>query len=175
MALYGRGARKSRKRFQGTLDLFVSLKMEVTVRPGLWTLEAADVVAARLNIRKDLGRLQRASLLTEIARAFAPEHQRAHLLLQTLVFGLDALDRGELHRASLAYPWLLERAGIAPSAATCGRCLKREPEHVALDPNHGMLLCPSCAGSLPLVPSAVSPAFSKSASSAGWRPTSAGP
>ena len=39
VALLARGARNSRKRFPGAFDLFVSLKLECTVRPGLWTLE----------------------------------------------------------------------------------------------------------------------------------------
>jgi DNA repair protein RecO (recombination protein O) len=155
VSLLGRGARNSRKRFQGALDLFVSLRLRCTVRPGLWSLEAADVLVPRLGIRRDLARLKRASLLTEIARVLAPEHEEAVALHSALCQGLDALDRGEVSQAALSYPKLLIGAGIASGCARCGRCDRRAPEGLALEPRDGALLCEHCAGSLPRVPATI--------------------
>ena len=91
----------------------------------------------------------RASLLVEVAKALAPEHQSAARLLDVLLEGLDALDRGETRVAALAFPKLLRIAGIAPSATRCGRCGRPAPERVALDLTRGLFVCPSCAkGSL---------------------------
>jgi DNA repair protein RecO (recombination protein O) len=154
VALLARGARRSRKRFPGAFDLFVSLEMECTVRPGLWTLEAADVLELRLGIRRELDCLKRASLLTEIARALAPEHERAVALHAALKDGLDALDRGQVSQAASSYPKLLVAAGIISDVSRCGRCGRRAPEELALEPRDGALLCGSCAGSLPRAPAA---------------------
>ena len=148
------GARASRKRFQGVLDLFASLRLSCAVRSGHWRLEAADSLAARLAIRTALIRFQRASALTEVARALAPEHQEAVGIFAALTDGLDALDAGDVGRAALAYPRLLIAAGIVSSATRCAHCDERRPDSVALDTREGFLLCPSCAGHRPVLPAA---------------------
>jgi recombinational DNA repair protein (RecF pathway) len=112
-----RGARASKKRFSGGLDIFSTVSVEVqpsTSASGLWRLDSAGVVAARLGIRKSLEAFERAGRLTEGARSLANPHQRADEQLAALEYGLDACDRGELRSAIAAYPRLLAAAGIMP-------------------------------------------------------------
>jgi len=116
-----RGARASKRRFPGGLDLFSTLEAEVTPGRNLWRLESATVVRPRLGLRRALDRFERAGRLTECARALANAHQQSEAQLQALEDGLDACDRGDLAAACVAYPRLLTAAGIMPDHASL-RC-----------------------------------------------------
>lgn len=153
VALLARGARASRRRFAGALDLFVSLRLETRTRGDLWSLEAADVLAPRLGIRASLEALQRASVLAECARVVAPEHQPAPDLYAALTAALDALHRGELEAAVAAYPVVLATAGISPDPRVCAGCGAREPQRVSFD-NSGGVRCERCVRGGPLFASA---------------------
>src|SRR5690242_13998381 len=63
LPLLARGARASRKRFGGILDVFAGLRLHIKRGRGLWTLEAADVQNLRFDLRQDLERLQAAYAL----------------------------------------------------------------------------------------------------------------
>jgi DNA repair protein RecO (recombination protein O) len=116
-----RGARASKRRFPGGLELFSTLDAEVTPARSLWRLESATVVRPRLGLRRALDRFERAGRLTECARALANAHQQSDAQLAALEDGLDACDRGDLAAASTAYPRLLTAAGIMPDRASL-RC-----------------------------------------------------
>lgn len=116
-----RGARASKKRFSGGLDLFSTLAIDVAPGSNLWRLDGASVVNARLGIRKSLEAFERAGRITECARALSNEHQQAGEQLAALELGLDACDKGQVRAAIAAYPRLLAAAGIMPDtdALTC--------------------------------------------------------
>lgn len=153
IGLLARGARASRRRFAGALDLFVSLRLETRTRGELWSLEAADVRTPRLGIRSSLDALQRASLLAECARAVTAEHQPAPDMYVALTAALDALDRGEMDAAVAAYPEVLATAGISPDLRACAGCGALEPERVGLDDDGGVR-CEGCARGRPVFSSA---------------------
>ncbi|MBI5511997.1 MAG: DNA repair protein RecO [Deltaproteobacteria bacterium] len=154
VALLARGARRSRKRFQGLLDLFQSLTVSATVAPGLWSLDGAELVSGRFGIRRDLDGVRRASLLVEITSALTGPQQVVPEIYQALSAGLDAVDHGELSRAALALPALLRAAGLVSAASHCGGCGRARPERVALGTS-GRLLCGTCAAGRPLLPATV--------------------
>src|SRR6187200_930225 len=121
LACVARGARASKRRFPGGLDLFSTLDAEMTPGRSLWRLESAAVVRPRLGLRRALERFERAGRLTECARALANAHQQSEAHLSALEDGLDACDRGDLAAASAVYPRLLIAAGIMPDHASL-RC-----------------------------------------------------
>lgn len=120
VALVARGARASRRRFAGCLDLFISLQVQARSGRDLWTLQAADVVDARLGLRRDLDRIARASTLCEWVRWLCPEHEPQPAIYAVLEAALDALGAGDVAGAASAYPRLLVAAGIMPPARELG-------------------------------------------------------
>lgn len=122
ISLLARGGRASKRRFAGALDLFVTLRLQVSTGGNLWTLSGADVLRSRISIRKSLEALARASLLVELTRALAPEHQAAPELLAVATEALDRVDAGALASAASAYPALLSVAGVLPDVRVCVRC-----------------------------------------------------
>jgi DNA repair protein RecO (recombination protein O) len=153
IGMVARGARASRRRFAGALDLFVSLRVETRPRGDLWSLEAADVLGSRLGIRRSLAALQRASVIAECARTVAPEQQPVPDLHAAVVAALDALDRGELDAAVAVYPEVLATAGISPDPGLCASCGARHPDRICLD-DSGSVRCARCAGTRTLFASA---------------------
>lgn len=122
ISVLARAGRKSRRRFPGALDLFVTLRGQMVASGNLWTLSSAEVVAPRLQIRNRLDAFARASQLVELARYLAPERQEAHALVAVLNDALDRIAGGDVVSATLAYPALLKVAGILPDTAKCARC-----------------------------------------------------
>ncbi len=114
LACVARGARASKRRFAGGLDLFATLAVEVSPGGNLWRLERAGVVDPRVGIRSSLEAFERAGRITECARALTNAHQRSTEQLSALEAGLDACARGDLESAITAYPRLLTAAGIMP-------------------------------------------------------------
>ncbi|MEM6733820.1 MAG: DNA repair protein RecO [Myxococcota bacterium] len=133
LSLLARGGRASKKRFAGALDLFTTLRLQVSAGGNLWALSSADILNARMGIRADLDRLARASLLVELARTLAPEHQAAPNLLAVLSDALDRVDRGELASAAAGFPALLSAGGVLPDVTLCVQCGARDREGQVLD------------------------------------------
>ncbi|MEM6532172.1 MAG: DNA repair protein RecO [Myxococcota bacterium] len=125
VSLLARGARASKKRFAGALDLFVSLRMQVSTGGNLWSLLSADIVNPRLGVRADLDAVLRASLLVELARTLAAENQPAPDLLSVLAEALDRVADGELASAAAAFPAMLSAAGMLPDVEVCVQCGER--------------------------------------------------
>jgi len=114
IATLARGARASRKRFAGALDLFVSLRVRVIEGGSLWTLHAADILDARVGLRAGLDRLERAARLAECARVLTAEHAACPDTFAALVAGLDHLAKGEVAAAVDGYVGMLAGAGFLP-------------------------------------------------------------
>jgi DNA repair protein RecO (recombination protein O) len=140
LALVARGARASKKRFAGGLDLFTTLELDVVPTRHLWRLDSSRLIAARVGIRASLDAFERAGRLTECARWLTNAHQPSPDQARALGDGLDACDRGALAEAVLAYPRLLAAAGILPDLAIFDRlaadqqnAIADKAEHAALD------------------------------------------
>lgn len=144
VSLLARGARASRRRFAGALDLFTSLRMQVAMGRSLWTLESADIRAPRVGIRRRLELIERASMMCDCARALTSEQQATPAAYAALIAGLDALDAGREVEAAAVYPLLLIAAGIAPQAGSCATCGVLLPARGAFDTRLGGLVCGGC-------------------------------
>ena len=144
LACIARGARASKKRFAGGLDIFSTLAMIVEPGRSLWRLDSCQVVAARLGIRAGLDRFERASRLTECARLLSNAHQTAPEQYEALESSLDACDRGDVVSAIAGYTALLEAAGIMPDLSVCADCGDPEPARASLSTRSFGIVCISC-------------------------------
>lgn len=118
VTLLARGARASKRRFAGILDVFATLQIQLSFGRGggMGTLVAADPIAVRLGIRTDLASIARASTLCRCVRALVAPTEPAAAAVQALEWGLDRLDVGEVAQAAAAYSRLLAAAGLLPEA-----------------------------------------------------------
>ena len=144
ISLLARGARKSRRRFAGALDLFVSLRVNVTCGRGLWTLDSADILDLRIGLRSRLDSISRASLLCDCARALSAEHSEAQGVSVALAFGLDCLCHGEILLATRAFPLMLIAEGILPELERCSACGGSLDDGARIDPVGANTRCLRC-------------------------------
>jgi DNA repair protein RecO (recombination protein O) len=129
-AAIAKGARRSRKRFPGTLDLFNLLRVQIERRPGaapLARLEQAVLVEAFAGLRSASTRFALASYLIELLDRLAPEGGPAADLAALFGFAERALRAIETRRPDRRLRVLLElRAlealGLRPELERCVRC-----------------------------------------------------
>ncbi|HTT71739.1 MAG TPA: DNA repair protein RecO [Anaeromyxobacteraceae bacterium] len=153
VAFFARGARASRRRFGGTLELFTVVAAEARERRGgdLLGLESVAVVRAFPAIRGDLARIGCAGYACDLARNLVHEGEQAPELLALLEAYLFRLEAAPAEPTGLrAYELkALEAAGLMPRLAECASC-GRDPgvgvARVRFDPAEGGALCPACSG-----------------------------
>lgn len=119
-----RGARKSRKRFGGALELFALLQVVYTPAEGLVTLKEADIVTIYPGIRGSFGAIAHAGYASELVAAFLPEglaNQRVYRLLNAFLLHLDAGGGSRADRYFFEMN-LLNIVGIKPPLDTCCQC-----------------------------------------------------
>ncbi|MBK6683584.1 MAG: DNA repair protein RecO [Deltaproteobacteria bacterium] len=94
LSAFAPGAKVSRRRFLGALELFTTIQVTfATRRRGeLETLESAQVERSRLGIRADLSRIALASFAAELIGKVAPEGEASAGLFQILTELFDQLD-----------------------------------------------------------------------------------
>ena len=157
LAAIAKGARRSRKRFPGTLDLFNHLQVQIARRARgastLARLEQAVLVRQHGALRTHPGRFALGCYLLELLDRLAPEGGTAGDMRRLFRFALDALEALGHHEPGPALRTLLElRAfdalGLRPElrrCVGCGRELAAEAGlgfHVA----DGGPVCASCGG-----------------------------
>ncbi len=141
-----KGARKSKKRYGGILDLLYHLEVELTRRKSpLLLLGHARLVDAYRPLSLELMRLAAGCYLAEVAASFAAEDQPEPETFNALTCSLRGLcngkDAGALSR--LVELRTLDHAGLAPRLDICtvtGRVL-REDETTAFEPHRGGTVC----------------------------------
>ena len=119
-----RGARKSRKRFGGALELFACLKVAFTPAEGLVPVKEVDIVTIYPGIRDTFSGIAYAGYACELVAAFMPEglaNQRAYRLLTAY---LQHLDKGGFWRSDRYFfeMNLLNVLGYRPPLETCCEC-----------------------------------------------------
>ncbi len=148
------GARRSAKRFGGTLDLFNHLRVQIQRRRSgaMSRLEQARLVRHWAPLRADARRFALGCYLLELLDRLAPEDGAARDMRRLFRFALDALDAVAGQRPDAALRTILElRAldalGLRPELRRCVGC-GREPGggptvgfHVA----DGGPVCAACA------------------------------
>ena len=144
-----RSARRSRKRFQGSLDTGNQIRAEM--RPGrgeLWNLESALLSRGLVRCRDDLLMLAQAAYACEIVGALAGRDQpepRLYGLLDTALRVLEACTapptptfRRALEAKALTF------AGYTPSLEVCASCAEPLSGALAYDPAAGGALHEGC-------------------------------
>ena len=148
LTVIAKGARRSKKRFPGTLDLFNHLRIAVQRRraTGMAMLEQATLIDAFLGLRSQLARYALASFLVELLDRMAPEGAAAPDARRLFSFALSALSNLEGAMPDARLRVLLElRAfdalGLRPELGHCVRCGKRPEGRVAFHVADGGVIC----------------------------------
>lgn len=153
IALIARGARRSRRRFQGALEPFTWL--DVALVPGagvgLGTLVEAHARRAFPRILADLARMGAAGAVLELVRDAVPERETDAPVYLTTAAALEALDVEDAVPLALVtcfHARLLGLLGFALRLDACGQCGRRPESRQAslFDPREGRLVCRACGG-----------------------------
>lgn len=150
VAAVARGARKSQRRFAGTLSLLVLGRYQLGRRPRgeLWGLEGGEVVREWTALASDVVAVAHASYGAELVGALLPPEAPDPHALEIVVALWDSLAEagpspGALRAVELA---LLELAGHRPTLDTCAACGERDLARGAVfDPGRGGAICRRCA------------------------------
>lgn len=146
---FARAARKSRKRFGASLELFAEVRLSWAVRPSgeLVSLKDAELVSLRSGLRRDLETLSLASYGCELVEVLFDESGIGVEVFQLLQAFLDHLDVAgySVEARLLMEIRMLSVAGYVPHLQHCAACFGPLPEGpvgfaAALDGS----LCPAC-------------------------------
>ncbi len=123
-----KSARKSVKRFPGTLDLMNHLDVELQLRPGRMTyIGRATLISPFLTLRSDPARFALGCYLVELLGRLAPEGSAsgdAHALFDfaiTVLHDIESVDPGPKLRLFLKLE-SLSAFGLRPELRHCVRC-----------------------------------------------------
>jgi len=157
-AMMAKYARKSRKRFTGTLELFSELTLVATLpkKGGLPVIKEASLKQPFANIRGHPLKTAYASYWTELVFAWLEEGKAQTKIYQLLRYSLAALDAGEHPGVSsiIFQLYFLQFSGLSPNLKQCMRCA-RELEKLrgdvfGFDLAKGGLVCHGCLAGKPM-------------------------
>lgn len=149
-----RGARKSRKRFGGSLEPLHTLRVEFSSRGGgeLYTLHNAQIERPRAALLEELGALSAAGRALSWVRRAAPNHTPEPVLWHALGACLDALSQTKEYPPGTILGAfglrMLETLGWGLGLTACVVCGKPCPHERAawINPERGGLVCRACGG-----------------------------
>jgi len=153
VAAIAKGARRSKRRFPGTLEILsiVDVRLVDPPRAALLRLEGAKLARAFEGIPARLGRYAIACQFLELLNRATPDRQAQPELFHFAVGVLDVLDT-ETPDALLALLVLtktLARIGYRPQLVRCALCgtdLPADAGRVGFVPAHGGAVCRTCSG-----------------------------
>lgn len=151
-----KGAKRSRRRFPGSLEVLARVRVHFRRRPhaSLAFLESADLLAPMGDLAEPT-RFAYGGYVVELIDRLTVEDHPVPELYDLLGDALAALEQGPATSGLLrAFELqLLVRAGYAPPLDACGNCHDRLPraEPVFLDLARGVFRCARCRGSGPVV------------------------
>ena len=148
-----KGARRSKRRFPGTLEILslIDVRLVDPPRAQLMRLESAKLVGAFEGITDSLARYAIACRFLELLDRLTAEREAHPDLFHFAVGLLEVLRAAEPDRllAVLVLAKTLARLGYRPQlvrCAVCGNELPAEEGRVAFLPAHGGAVCRNCAG-----------------------------
>jgi len=150
--LVAKSARRSKKRFLGSLESFTRLEVEFLEFPTgeLGRLESAAVIAAFPRLRRELAALAQAAYACELAELVGRAGEPNAPLFEWLALFLHTVDaRGPRADHLRVYELgLLDRSGFGPPLCACAACGKALDlgARPAFDTARGGALCPECSG-----------------------------
>ena len=149
VAAVARAARKSQRRFAGSLQLLVLGRYQLGRPPRgeLWSLESAEVVREWNELARDVVAVAHASYAAELLAALLPPEAPDPEALALVVAVWDSLaDGGPSVGALRAFEIaLLDLGGHRPALAACAACGATDLGTGALfDPERGGAICRRC-------------------------------
>jgi len=142
-----RGARRSSRRFGGTLELFARLNVQLVLHEGLSTLREADVVTVYRGIRADLFKICWAGYACEIRAVGSGKIAECPPVPQLTAY-LERLDSAPSASADRRFYEinLLNILGYRPAIDHCSVCGTDIPAGTAarVADAEGALLCTDC-------------------------------
>jgi DNA repair protein RecO (recombination protein O) len=149
-----KSAKKSTKRFSGSLELFsvIELVCRTTRGKGLPILEEATLKGSFPGIRGNITKTAYASYWAELINAWMEENEKNEDLYYLFAYVLEQLDLGQTSEAALSIFFqmrFLRLSGLSPNLNTCGTC-RTDVENinkdtVAVDLLKGGVECGQCA------------------------------
>lgn len=153
LTAFAAGARKSKRRFAGALELGTHLKAQLVERRGGDTcrLDGTDIVASFYQLRGDLPRIARALYCLELCRELTRDHEPHAALFDCLLAYLKALDARQAGPTSLIQFELdaLRLTGFMPRFSPCAICGGDPGVRPRFDPDAGGVTCENCAHRVP--------------------------
>jgi DNA repair protein RecO (recombination protein O) len=146
-----KGAKRSRRRFPGTLEILTVVDVRLAVPPhaSLLRLEAARVVEPFEKLVDDLARFAIACQLCELLDRLTGEHEAHPELFRFAIGALGTLREEAPDRllSLLVLAKTLAWLGYRPQLERCGMCASALAESlpVAFEPRHGGAVCSRCA------------------------------
>ncbi len=154
LRLLAKGARKTKSRKAGHIELFTHAALQVARGRNLDILTQADTIEAYRSLRQDLDKISRAYYVVELVDRFTEEEDPAQPLFQLLADTLSRLNAAETRQQYLVLRFfelhLLGLTGFQPQlhfCVSCNRPIKEEAN--AFSVNDGGLLCPACSQTHP--------------------------
>ncbi|MGD9054578.1 MAG: DNA repair protein RecO [Desulfobacterales bacterium] len=153
ISLIAKSAKKSTKRFAGTLELFSLIEVVGSTgkRRGLPVLKEATLKSPYSAIRNDIKKTAYASYWCELIYNWLEENQEQSQIYYLLKYVLGELDSGALTSAELSILFqmqLLYLSGHRPNLSECANCRKNletiDAQHVVFDVTRGAILCQGC-------------------------------
>jgi DNA repair protein RecO (recombination protein O) len=157
ISVIAKNAKKSIRRFQGSLDLFSEVNIHVSFpkkkKDALPILTSVDLVDPFENIRIDVEKTGYAGYWTEILNFFLEEQKPQKRLYELLLFSLDALNEGLISKQVINLLFqirFMSISGFAPDLAKCGICgtlideTGSAQKKVIFDIQNGRLICDKC-------------------------------
>ncbi|MGC2423878.1 MAG: DNA repair protein RecO [Nitrospirota bacterium] len=121
-----KGARKSRRRFQGSLEPFATVALGAFVKESgaLARVDAADLLDARLWIREDLKKFGVGCVMLELVSVFEVPGAHSREAFSLLETALNLLEKSRAPSSLLAafFVKYLKLSGFGLPFSSCGKC-----------------------------------------------------
>lgn len=149
VTVVAKAARRSRKRFGGSLQKYFLLDVSWTEEPGrIPILTSASILASFWDIVADWERVRYADYLMELVSSLFPQPGAKTKAFAFLLAGLRSLSLGEppvsVGRKTEAA--LLALGGWGPDLSACRKCGRPESRSFRFLVAEGRLSCEACAG-----------------------------
>ena len=154
VSVIAKNAKKSVKRFLGTLELFSLLEItcQYKTKNGLAVLKEAFIEEPFEGVRTDMLKTAYASYWAELLALFLEEGVNQKRLFELLAYALNALDALDIspHQLSILFQIrFVDMIGVTPHFESCCAC-RRELEglsqfKIRFDLEKGAIICDNCA------------------------------
>ena len=156
VALLARSARKSKKRFAGSLEPFGVIDAELALGRGdVGRLANAQLVRGFPRLLASLDAMREAGRALELVSLATPPRESDPRLLEAVVQLFEALEHGASETARIAFELrYLALLGLAPRVDACARCgrMPDAAQSALFDGGVGAIVCRACGGGPLLLP-----------------------